>query len=78
MARVTIYATYDQLDTLDRARMGIRRTFQASLDRTALIRALLEAYRRSGIDLVAEGVRDEAEVADLIERRLRREPHEEG
>jgi len=72
MARVTVRATYDQLDALDRDRIALRRASKVSLDRTALIRALLEGYRRSGIDLVQEGVEGEDQLADLIERLLAR------
>lgn len=72
LLRITVYATVDQLDHLDRDRILIRRATRRVLERTAIIRGLLEGYRRSGLDLAALGVCTEEELAQLIAQRLAR------
>lgn len=70
--RVTAYLSVDQLDHLDRDRILIRRTTRKVLDRTAIIRGLVEGYRRSGIALAGLRIGTEAELADLVAERLGR------
>ncbi len=71
--RVTIYATLDQVQQLDEDRWRVRRASRDVMDRTSLIRGLLEGYRRAGVDLVAVGVRSEEDMARLVAARLRGE-----
>lgn len=66
MLRITVYATLDQIEYLDDDRRRIRRAYRVTLDRTAIIRGLLEGYRRSGLDLVRAGVRTEEGLAEFI------------
>lgn len=73
MLRITVYATIDQVDHLDRDRIRIRRASRRVLERTAIIRGLLEGYRRSGLDLAAAGVSTEEDLADLVATRLAKE-----
>lgn len=70
MVRVTVYATLDQVERLDQDRVRVRRARRQVLDRTAIIRALLEGYRRSGLDLVQAGVWTEEQLASLVAARL--------
>lgn len=71
--RITVYLTVDQLDHLDRDRILIRRATRRVLERTALIRGLLEGYRKSGLDLAALGIATEGALAELIAERLGRQ-----
>lgn len=68
--RITAYLSVDQLDHLDGARIRVRRATRRVLDRTAIIRALVEGYRRSGIDLAALRIGTEADLANLVAERL--------
>ena len=68
--RITAYVTLDQVERLEDDRRRIRRAFRVVLDRTTLIRALLEGYRLSGLDPVKAGVRSEQEFVALVTARL--------
>ncbi len=70
--RVTVYLSVDQLDHLDRDRILVRRATRKVLDRTSIIRGLVEGYRRSGIDLAALRISTEAELVQLVVERLGR------
>ena len=74
--RVTAYLSLDQIERLDMDRQRIRRARRVIMDRTAIIRGLIEGYRRSGLDLVEKGVRTEEEVATLVARLLSGGSHE--
>lgn len=69
--RVTAYLSVDQLDHLDQDKMRIRRATRRVLERTAIIRALVEGYRNSGVDLAALRIGTESELAELVAERLR-------
>ncbi len=66
MIRVTIYATADQIQQLDEDRWRIRRAGRGALERTALVRGILEGYRRAGIDVVAASITNEEDLARLV------------
>lgn len=70
--RITAYLSVDQLDHLDRDRILIRRATRKVLERTAIIRGLVEGYRRSGIDLAALRIGTEADLVELVAERLGR------
>jgi hypothetical protein len=70
--RVTTYLSVDQLDHLDRDRIMIRRSTRQVLERTAIIRGLVEGYRRSGVDLAALRIGTEAELVEFVAKRLER------
>lgn len=70
--RITAYLTADQLDHLDRDRILIRRATRKVLERTAIIRGLVEGYRRSGIDLAALRIGTESDLVELMAERLGR------
>ena len=69
--RITAYVTLDQVEHLEGDRSRIRRAFRVVLDRTTIIRALLEGYRLSGLDPVKAGVQSEQELAALVAARLK-------
>ena len=68
--RITVYATVDQLDHLDRERIQIRRATRKVLERTGIIRGLIEGWMRSGVDFAAMGAATEEEVAGIVAERL--------
>lgn len=70
--RITVYATMDQLDHLDRERIQIRRATRKVLERTGIIRGLIEGWMRSGVDFAALGAATEEEVAGIVADRLSR------
>ena len=70
--RITVYATVDQLDHLDRERIQIRRATRKVLERTGIIRGLIEGWMRSGVDFAAMGAATEEEVAEIVAERLSR------
>ena len=70
--RITVYATVDQLDHLDRERIHIRRATRKVLERTGIIRGLVEGWRQSGLDFAALGAATEEEVAGIVAERLSR------
>lgn len=70
--RITAYLSADQLDHLDRDRILIRRATRKVLDRTAIIRGLVEGYRKSGIDLAGLRIGTEADLVDFVAERLGR------
>lgn len=70
--RITVYATMDQLDHLDRERIQIRRATRTVLERTGIIRGLIEGWMRSGVDFAALGAATEEEVAGIVAERLSR------
>lgn len=69
--RLTVYATPDQVEWLDLTRMRIRSVSGRAIDRTALIRGILEGFRRSGVDLVDLGLYSERDLAEFIVGRLK-------
>ena len=70
LQRTTVYLTLDQLDHLDNQKILIRRSTRCALDRTAIVRGVLEGFRRSGIDLASLGVRSEGDIARHVLARL--------
>lgn len=68
---VTIYLSVDQLDHLDHDRIRIRRATRQVMERTVIIRGLVEGYRKSGIDLAALRIGTEAELAEFVLERLK-------
>lgn len=70
--RITVYATMDQLDHLDRERIQIRRATRKVLERTGIIRGLIEGWMRSGVEFAALGAATEEEVAGIVAERLSR------
>ena len=73
--RITAYLSPDQVDHLDHERIRIRRSTRQVLERTGIIRGLVEGLRMSGLDLAELGAATEEEVAAIIAERLsRRDP----
>ena len=69
--RITTYLSVDQIEHLDRDRILIRRATRKVLERTAIIRGLVEGYRRSGINLATLRIGTEAELIEFVTERLR-------
>ena len=70
--RITAYLSPDQVDHLDHERIRIRRSTRQVLERTGMIRGLVEGLRLSGLDLAELGAATEEEVAAIVEERLSR------
>jgi hypothetical protein len=71
MLRITVYASVDQVEHLDKDRLRVRRASREILDRTAIIRGLIEGYRRSGLDLIEVGISTEHALAEHVAAKLR-------
>lgn len=70
MEAVTIYLHPDHVDRLDEEIRRIRRAVRKRLPRTALIRGVLEGFRRGEMALVANEASTEEQVAELVASRF--------
>lgn len=67
---ITVYLHPDHVDRLDEEVRRMRRATRKRLPRTALIRGVLEGFRRSGMDLAVHEASSEEQIAELVASRF--------